>query len=164
MVIVASTSGSSPAQNSYSGPNDFKKFLLNNNIVITAAAITIGIASAAFIKSFVGSILMPSVYLLIGRILLQNVNNKLYKSVTDIFGDKVSFDVDLFLKDLITWVLIVIAAYFIMDILVRRWLLGNRTQHTQEATLQKVQSASAPAPVAPPQYYTTTLYEDSILI
>lgn len=148
------------------GPNDFKKFMMKNNIVITAAAITIGIASAAFIKSFVGSILMPSVYLVIGKIILQNLNNKLYKSVTDIFGDKVDFDFDSFIKDLVTWIFIVVAAYFIMDFVVRRWLLGPSNDDSHH-----IATAPAPAPAlaypvnlhnvdyppAPQQMYATTL-------
>lgn len=115
---------STPYESDGLSATDFKNFMLKNNLVITAAAITIGIASASFIKSFVGSILMPSVYFVIGKIILQNFHKKLYKTVGDIFGDKADFDFDTFVKDLLTWIFIVIAAYFIMDFVVRRWLLG----------------------------------------
>ena len=107
------------------GVNDFKSFLVSNNIIGIAAAMTIGIASAGFIKSFVSSVLMPAVYLVIGKIILQNVNSKLYKGVANIFGDKAEFDFDTFVKELLTWVFIIIGAYLIMDFVVRRWLLAS---------------------------------------
>lgn len=105
------------------GPSDFKDFLLKNNIIVTAAAITIGIASASFIKSFVSGLLMPLFYLVIGKLILRNVHDKLYNSVSDIFGDKADFNVDGFIRELITWVFIVFGAYILMDFIIRRWVL-----------------------------------------
>lgn len=114
----------------YISPTDFKDYIIKNNFVVTAAAITIGISSATFIKSFVGNLLMPSVYFVIGKIILQNVNNKLYKTVTDIFGDKASFDLDNFFKELLTWIFIVIGVYLILEFVIRKWLLKATTTNT----------------------------------
>ena len=140
------------------GPSasDLRDFLTKNNIVLTAAAITIGIASASFIKSFVGNVLMPSVYFVIGKIILQNVNNKLYESVTDIFGDKAEFDFDSFIKELLTWIFIVIGAYLIMDYFIRRWLLAKPDDSPKVLIAHPVSPAPAYSP--PPATYIASPY------
>ena len=105
------------------GSEQFKGFLMKDNLILIATAITIGMASTTFIKSFVYSILMPAIYFVIGKVMLQNVSNSLYKNVTDIFGDKVTFHVDTFIKDFLVWFFILIGVYLIMDFLLKNVML-----------------------------------------
>lgn len=106
--------------------NDFKNFLIKNNVVTTAVAITIGISSASFVKSFVVNVMMPGLYILIGNIILKNINNTLYQNLGEMFGEKAFFDFDNLAKDMITWILIVIASYLILEYVIRRWFLGGK--------------------------------------
>jgi|UniRef100_A0A6C0BHJ1 large-conductance mechanosensitive channel len=134
--------------------DDFKDFLIRNGIVTTAAAITIGIASATFIKAFVTDILMPACYFIVGKVILQNVSNRMYKSVTDIFGDKVNFDFDGFAQDLITWIFIVIGAFLIIEYVVRRWFLGLHKKNTS----QVVSSLTPAHDLLSPSSYNSNTY------
>jgi large-conductance mechanosensitive channel len=124
--------------------DDFKDFLIRNGIVTTAAAITIGIASATFIKAFVSDILMPAFYFIVGKVILQNVSNRMYKTVTDIFGDKVNFDFDGFAQDFITWVFIVIGAFLIIEYVVRRWFLGLHKKSSPSPSRALMPSPTSP--------------------
>lgn len=118
------------------GTQQFKAFMLKDNVILIATAITIGMASTTFIKSFVYSILMPAIYFVIGKVMLQNVSNKLYKSVTDIFGDKVTFHVDTFIKDFLVWFFILIGVYIIMDFLLKRVMLYSNKQNQVTRNVQ----------------------------
>lgn len=142
----------------YISPEDFKEYIIKNNFVVTAAAITIGIASASFIKSFVGSVLMPSVYFVIGKIILQNVSTQLYKSVTDIFGDKASFNLDNFIKEALTWIFIVFGSYLIMDFVIRRWLLQPSTVSHGPALASQAPAARIMTSPAPQHPYMAATY------
>jgi hypothetical protein len=84
--------------------------------------------------------------------------------VGDIFGDKADFDFDTFIKDLLTWILIVIAAYFIMDFVVRRWLLAPSPEDLKApapavALAYPINLNNTPASYDP-TVYTTTLTPD----
>lgn len=130
----------------YDANDDFKDFLIRNGIVTTAAAITIGIASATFIKGFVADIMMPAFYFVVGKLLLQNVSNRMYKSVTDIFGDKAEFNFDGFLKDFVTWGFIVFAAFLIIEYVVRRWFLGLHKKGLVPPPAQLTMVTPSPVP------------------
>ena len=47
---------------------NFKKFLMDNNIIATTAGVLIGYSAWDFIQSFVGDLILPGIYfLIIGR-------------------------------------------------------------------------------------------------
>ena len=121
------------------GSNQFKAFMLKDNVIMIATAISVGMASMTFIKSFVYSILMPAVYFVIGKLMLQNVSNALYKNVTDIFGDKATFHVDTFIKDFLVWIFILIGVYIIMDVLLKKFMLQNNTPAVQDRVVYSSQ-------------------------
>lgn len=130
----------------------FKEFLVKNGVVSTAASITIGFATATFIKSFVADVVMPLVFLLavsgVGRL-----NKATGNFISQFLADK-EFKFTNFVSEAITWVLIIGASFLVLDLFVRK-TLGSKTA---APTIQQHNIFSAPvtipsaplAPVAPP--------------
>lgn len=108
------------------GSDQFKTFMMKDNLIMIATAITIGMASTTFIKSFVYTILMPAIYFVIGKVMLQHMNDTLYNSVTDIFGDKVTFHFDTFIKDFLVWFFILVGVYIVMGFLLDNVMLRGQ--------------------------------------
>lgn len=142
--------------------NDFKDFIVKNGVITAAIAITIGVSTAGFVKTFVSSVMMPAVYLVIGKLFFANVNKNLFKTITDVFGSRAEFDVLLFIQEFITWVFVVIGAYIIIEYFVRRWFLGmspaHNTKQTPAVALTPAMAAMA-SPIAlspsPPVYVSS---------
>lgn len=133
--------------------NDFKDFIVKNGVITAAIAITIGVSTAGFIKAFVSNVLMPLVYLVIGKLFLEKINGRAFNSLTEVFGPKANLDVLAFIQEFVTWVFVVIGAYIIIEFFVRRWFLGI-------SPAAKQAQAHAPAPSfslgpAPPVYVTS---------
>jgi len=95
---------------------DFKKFILENGIVGTAAGVTVGVASKDLILSLSGDIIMPSIILL-----LQNMNLKSLKNYLP--TGKSQLDFQSFFKNIISWILILLLSYVFVKVTFR-YLLG----------------------------------------
>ena len=95
---------------------DFKKFILENGIVGTAAGVTVGVASKDLILSLSGDIIMPSIILL-----LQNMNLKSLKNYLP--SGKSKLDFESFFKNIISWILILLLSYVFVKVTFR-YLLG----------------------------------------
>ena len=95
---------------------DFKKFILENGIVGTAAGVTVGVASKDLILSLSGDIIMPSIILL-----LQNMNLKSLKNYLPTGKSKLDFES--FFKNIISWILILLLSYVFVKVTFR-YLLG----------------------------------------
>lgn len=114
--------------------SNFKDFLVKNGIVSTAASITIGFATATFIKSFVADVIMPLIFLVIvGG--LKHVNSDMGRFLSSFLSSK-EMRFTNFASELVTWVLVVVAAFLVLDLVVR-------------ATIGK-QPAMVKAPFGPP--------------
>ena len=111
-----------------SGPltdNDFKNFIISNGVVTAAVAITIGIATASFVKAIVADIMMPVVYIVIGRYMLKHVSSKAFSKLTQLFEDRSTLRLDEFFKDFLTWIFIILGAYILLNFFVKKWFLGH---------------------------------------
>jgi large-conductance mechanosensitive channel len=95
---------------------DFKKFILENGIVGTAAGVTVGVASKDLILSLSGDIIMPSIILL-----LQNMNLKSLKNYLPTGKSKLDFQS--FFKNIISWILILLLSYVFVKVTFR-YLFG----------------------------------------
>jgi large-conductance mechanosensitive channel len=95
---------------------DFKKFILENGIVGTAAGVTVGVASKDLILSLSGDIIMPSIILL-----LQTLNLKSLKHYLPTGKSKLDFEN--FFKNVISWILILLLSYAFVKVTFR-YLLG----------------------------------------
>lgn len=81
------------------------KFIIENNIIGTSVGVGIGLATKDVIHSFVGDILFPAFYLLV------------FKLNIHYFGkNKNVINYAVFLKQFITWLVIVIATFIFVQI------------------------------------------------
>jgi large-conductance mechanosensitive channel len=122
-----------PAQKALQTPNafyNFKKddvykgfrdFVVQNNILTTAAGMTIGFSTGVVVRSLVGDVLLPLIYKTIGAYLIKNVSQSAYEKMTGVFSTELNFDN--FLKEAITWVFVILSAFFVINS-VRKYLVG----------------------------------------
>ena len=88
---------------------DLKKFVLENGIVGTAAGVTVGIATKDLILSLSGDIIMPSIILFLQTMNLKSLKNYLPSG-------KSKLDFESFLKNIISWILILLLSYLFVKV------------------------------------------------
>lgn len=104
----------------------FAQFIANNGILAASAGITIGFATATFVKSFVADVIMPVIFLLV-----LTVNKKASGFVGHFLSSK-ELRFTNFISELITWVLIIGVAFLTIE-LIRKHLL-NKSQPSAPVT------------------------------
>jgi large-conductance mechanosensitive channel len=103
----------------------FSKFITDNGILAASAGITIGFATATFVKSFVADVIMPVIFLAIVAV------NKNASGFVAKFLASTNLRFTNFVSELVTWILIVITVFFIIN-LIRKQL--QTTPTAQPAT------------------------------
>ena len=104
--------------------SSFKEFITQNGIIATTAGITIGFATASFVKSFVADVIMPIIFLL-----LVKGTGKVSSSTSGFFAKFLSnkeFLFTNFVSEFITWVVIVLTAWLVLD-LVYKYVIAKDT-------------------------------------
>lgn len=101
----------------------FKRFLVDNNVLQVAAAMTFGVATVAFIKAFVGDFFLPIVYLILTRML--QVRSKILDSL--LRNKELHFSN--FAAELITYILILVTGFMLIQYVFRRYLRGVISSH-----------------------------------
>ena len=102
--------------------SSFKDFISNNGIIATTAGITIGFATATFVKSFVADVVLPIVFLA-----LVSGTGKVSSSTSSFFSKFLSnkeFLFTNFISEFITWIAIVLIAWLVLD-LVYKYVNAN---------------------------------------
>lgn len=89
--------------------SSFVDFISDNGILATSAGITIGFATATFIKSFVADVVIPVIVLVVYKF-----NSNGGKFVGRLVANKELHFAN-FVSEMITWVLIIVASFFIID-------------------------------------------------
>lgn len=115
--------------------DSFKDFIVKNGVIATTAGITIGFATSTFVKSFVSDVIMPAIF----TVLVKTTGKKSFFSE---YLHNQNFRFANFVSELITWILIVLAAWLVLSIIYRYFV-----------TLKAAPSAPAPVvsnPFAPP--------------
>lgn len=136
-------------QAGYEIAQNFKEFIVKNGVVSTAAAITIGFATATLVKSIVSDVIMPVIFLLLVRGV-----GRLNRNVGGFFAQFLAtkhFRFTNFVSEAITWVLIVMAAFLVLDLVVRKTLGNAVTSPAPQNVFSPAQPAVAiPAVVTVP--------------
>ena len=83
--------------------NQFKQFIVDNRLVGTAAGVTIGVTTKELIQSLVGDVVIPFFYLFAFWFGIEKI---------ELLPGKTTFDITSFIRQLITWILSVIAIFF----------------------------------------------------
>lgn len=94
--------------------SSFQEFINNNGIIATTAGITIGFATASFVKSFVADVILPVIFLALVR-----GTGKVSSGTSSFFSKFLSnkeFMFANFTSELITWILIVLVAWLVLDL------------------------------------------------
>ena len=107
--------------------NSFKDFIVKNGVVATAVGLPIGFQSSTMAKSLVGDMVLPAIYKTVGQYLVKNVSKAAYANMRRIFPSEINFDN--FLKEFITWCLVILAAFVIVELFVHRWGMDDAPQH-----------------------------------
>jgi large-conductance mechanosensitive channel len=93
---------------------DLKSFVVGNNILTTMAGVTIAFSTGIMIRSLVGDIILPTLYLLIRRG---------QPSVSGTFAPITRGNVDNYIKELVSWIFVIIFTFIIIEYLVKRMVL-----------------------------------------
>ena len=120
--------------------NDLKGFVINNNILTTAAAMTIGFSSGTMIRSLVGDIVLPGIY----RLVLSRVN-----LMSGAFAPINKLNVDNFLKEIVSWIFVIVLTFILIEYVIRRSILKLHPQVAQEKPIS-LNTYTPPSPVRQP--------------
>ena len=94
--------------------DNFKTFLTNNGIIATTAGITIGFATATFVKSFVADVILPLIFMV-----LVKGTGKVSSTTSGFFAKFLNNKEFLFVNfasELVTWVVIVLVAWLVLEL------------------------------------------------
>jgi large-conductance mechanosensitive channel len=86
---------------------DFKKFIIDNDIVVTIAGFSIALFTKDLILSFSGDIVIPTITTFLLKL---NIN-----FLTDILPNKSIFNLKTFFQNLISWILGVVITYIFIQ-------------------------------------------------
>lgn len=103
--------------------SSFTKFVADNGILAASAGITIGFATATFVKSFVADVIMPIIFLIIVSM------NKKASSFLGKFLSSTDLRFANFVSELITWVFIILTAFLVIEV-IRRSMHSNQQGST----------------------------------
>ena len=82
-------------------------FIIENNIIGTSVGVGIGLATKDVIQSFIGDIIFPAFYLLVFKLHIPYFNNNKNNNV---------INYAIFLKQFITWLVIIIVTFIFVQI------------------------------------------------
>jgi large-conductance mechanosensitive channel len=128
----------------------FKEFVIDNHLVGTAAGVTIGITTKDLIQSFVGDIVIPFFYLIINQFGIEKI---------ELLPGKTAFDYTSFFRQVIIWILSVIAIFFFVYYFFMS-IIGINPQNIKTGIIsQPEQKNTTPSVQTTP---TTTIYSNQI--
>ena len=93
--------------------SDLSSFIINNNILTTAAAVAIAFSTGTMIRSFVGDIILPSLY----KLFIHKI-----KILSGAFAPINNTNIDNFIKEFISWIFVIIITYLLIEYALRRWV------------------------------------------
>lgn len=105
---------------------ELKGFIVGNNILTTMAGVTIAFSTGVMIRSFVGDIILPGLYFMIRRG---------QPSLSGAFAPITRGNLDNFIKEIVSWIFVIIFTFVIVEYIVRRMVLKE--------------APSSPKPAAP---------------
>jgi len=100
--------------------SDFKSFLVDNGIIAVTAGITIGFATATFVKSFVADVILPVIFLVFVK-----GSSTVSKGAAGFFAkflEKKEFLYVNFVSEAITWLLIVLCTFWLLSVVHKHYI------------------------------------------
>lgn len=112
--------------------DEFKSFIIQNNILTTISAVVIAFSAGIFIRSLVGDIVLPALYTFIF-------------SKFNVFGDAFAplswGKFDNFIKELISFLLVIVCTFFIIVYVIKKIVYIEKPIVAQQTV-----AIAAPAP------------------
>ena len=88
--------------------DQLNKFLVDNNIVGTAAGVSIALVTKDVIQAFVGDVIIPGIIFLLLKL---NIH-----SLTELLPGKSEFDFTDFIKEFISWIFVVVITFVFVKV------------------------------------------------
>ena len=102
--------------------NEFKKFIIDNNIVGTSAGVCVALAAKDGIQSLVSDLIIPAMIILLHNLKIDNLSKYLPKG-----EDKLN--INNFIKSFVTFVLIIFISFIFVKFAFE-YLLGIKKEST----------------------------------
>lgn len=99
---------------------DFKTFVIQNNILTTISAVTVAFSFGIFVRSLVGDIIIPGLYFLLFK-----HNSHLAKIFSPIDLSKI----DNFVKEAITLIFVIISTFMIVMYVFKKYIIINNSNN-----------------------------------
>jgi large-conductance mechanosensitive channel len=118
--------------------DEFKNFLIDNRIITTLVGVIIAYSAWELIQSFVGDIILPTIYFLF----LQRITNK---NASNIFEPMNKLNIPNFIKELVSFIIVLMITFFMIFELMKN-LLGNEVteQDKEEKERKKMKGVIKP--------------------
>uniref|UniRef100_A0A6C0HT05 Uncharacterized protein n=1 Tax=viral metagenome TaxID=1070528 RepID=A0A6C0HT05_9ZZZZ len=101
---------------------NFKKFLIDNNIIATTAGVLIAYSAWDFIQSFVGDLVLPGIYFLIIDRFISN------GFVSSVFEPVNKLNIPKFITRLISFSIVIIFTFLFIQFVIKNWVNKNDMQ------------------------------------
>lgn len=108
--------------------SDLSSFIINNNILTTMAAVTIGFSTGVMIRSLVADIVLPTIY----KLFLFRV-----KFISGAFAPISNTNIDTFIKEFISWIFVIIITYLLVEYALRQWVFKKPYTPPFQETIQE---------------------------
>ena len=89
---------------------DLKTFIIENKILGTIAGVTIAFSSGIMIRSLVGDIILPTIYLLLSKIGIST------------FTPLPIVNLSVFVKEFVSWLFVLIITFMLIDYIFKKYV------------------------------------------
>jgi len=101
---------------------NFKSFLIDNNIIATTTGVLIAYSAWDFIQSFVGDLVLPGIYfLVIGRFISNGFVSSVFEPVNKL-------NIPKFITRLISFSIVIIFTFLFIQFVIKNWINQNNTK------------------------------------
>ena len=101
---------------------NFRNFLIDNNIIATTTGVLIAYSAWDFIQSFVGDLVLPGIYFLfIGRFITNGFVSSVFEPVNKLNLPK-------FITSFISFTIVIIITFLFIQFVIKNWINQNNTK------------------------------------
>jgi large-conductance mechanosensitive channel len=108
---------------------NFKKFLLDNNIIATTAGVLIAYSAWDFIQSFVGDLALPGIYFLFIQRFISN------DFVSSVFEPVNRLNLPKFITRSSSFAIVIIFTFLVIQYIIKNWLTDATMTAASSATV-----------------------------
>lgn len=116
----------------------FKEFIINNNVITTMIAVTAAFSTGTMIRSLAGDIVLPAIY----KIFAHRIT-----SLSGAFAPINKLNLDNFLKEFFSWIIVLILTFLLIWYVFRLWILNGIAPKPKPVDDSKTTSESISTPV-----------------